>query len=64
MTWITATLSPEQAANEAFECDDENRIPLDGGHVVTLGRQPDGTPAVRIEMPGVTIIGIADEDRQ
>ncbi|OIQ93742.1 hypothetical protein GALL_243340 [mine drainage metagenome] len=58
MTWTTATLSPEQAAAEPFDYTDDNRLELDGGHVVILGTRPDGTPAILIEGEGFAIMGI------
>ncbi len=61
MTWITAVMSPEQVAAEPFGHDEEDRLELDGGHVVTLGTRPDGSPAVRVEGPGFAIMGVWDE---
>jgi|GEM_PF-4094933 hypothetical protein len=61
MTWAIATLSPEQAATEPFDFTDDNRLELDGGHVVTLGTRPDGSPAVMIEGNGFAIMGVADK---
>ena len=55
--WITATLTPEQAAAEPFDFDEDDRLELDGGHVVTLGTGPDGRHAVHIHGPSYVIVG-------
>lgn len=58
--WEIAVLSPEQTAAEPFDFDDESRLELDGGHVVTMGTRPDGSPAVLIQGEGFAVMGIAN----
>ena len=56
--WTVQPLDPAEAATEPFEFDDEDRLELDGGTVVTLGTRPDGTPAVMIQCPSLVLFAI------